>query len=218
MWTSKLQEVEKRPEEIYQGSAHFKEVSAIKLPTATGTNTPMDFRKILLDTQNEEKIQQSQRDARAKNIIIHGIPESLANLKEHDTNAINELINTLERRVIPSAINRIGQQKEQGSRPIKITMTTLNDKEAIMKSLGKLKNAPEGMRKISITDDYTQEERACIREKVADAKQMTETQGEGKYVWRVRGTPKNGLVIKRFNLVNIQVAVSNKEVKCANQD
>ena len=98
-------------------------------------------------------------------------------------------------------------------------MSSLNDKESVMKNLGKLKNAPDNFMKISITDDYTQEERESIREKVAEAKRMTATQGEGKYIWRVRGTPKNGLILKRFNKVNNQVTqVVNMETNPANQD
>ena len=216
VWNTKLQTIEQLPDEINQRCASFKEALTNNVPTATSTE--VDFRNVLLETQNEERIQQRQRDARAKNIIIHGIPESLVNQKEHDANVVNELINLLDYRVAPSNINRVGRQKEQGSRPIKLIMSTLNDKESAMKSLGKLKDAPENFRKICVTDDYTQEERESIREKVAKAKRMTETQGEGKYIWRVRGTPKNGLIIKRFNQVNNLVANVNTEINPVNQD
>ena len=54
------------------------------------------------------------------------------------------------------------------------------------------------MRKISITDDFTIEERIVIKEKVAEAVKKTEDEGEGEYIFRVRGTSKNGLRRKRF--------------------
>ena len=102
--------------------------------------------------------------------------------------------------VSPVSVIRVGKKKEQGSRPLKIIMASVQNKDNIMRNLGKLKDAPENLRKISVTDDYTQEEQESIRQKVAEAKKMTETKGEGKYVWRVRGTPKNGLILRRFNL------------------
>ena len=207
VWNTKLQTIEKLPDEINQCCASFKEALTNNFPTAT--RTEVDFHKVLLETQNEERIQQRQRDARAKNIIIHGIPESLVNQKEHNANVVNEFINLLDCRVAPSNINRVGRQKEQGSRPIKLIMSTLNDKESVMKSLGKLKDEPENFRKISVTDDYTQEERESIREKVAKAKRMMETQGEGKYIWRVRGTLKNRLINKAVQ--------SSKESGCKRQ-
>ena len=199
VWNSKLKSIEKLPEEINQKCATFKDALTKNVPAPA--NNPVDFRRVLLETQNEEKIQQSQRDARSKNIIIHGIAEADPS---DDTNIIKELTSVLDCGVTPSSIIRVGKKKEQGSRPLKIIMSTVNDKECIMGSLGKLKNAPDNLRRISVTDDYTQEERESIRQKVAEAKQMTETKGEGKYIWRVRGTPKNGLILRRFNVVKNQ--------------
>ena len=115
---------------------------------------------------------------------------------------VNGIINVLDCGVTPFSVIRVGRRKEQGSRPVKLIMSSVHDKERVMKSLGKLKDAPENIRQISVTDDYTQEERESIRQKVAEAKQMTNSRGEGKYIWRVRGTPKNGLILRRFNLVN----------------
>ena len=67
-----------------------------------------------------------------------------------------------------------------------------------MSNLSKLKQAPENFRKISVTDDYTEKEREEIRKMVNEAKNKTESRGDGKYIFKVRGSPKNGLVIRRF--------------------
>ena len=67
-----------------------------------------------------------------------------------------------------------------------------------MNNLIKLKNAVDQFKKISVTDDYIIEERAVIRNKVAEARHKTETEGEGKYIWKVCGTPNNGLHLVRF--------------------
>ena len=69
-----------------------------------------------------------------------------------------------------------------------------------MCSLGKLKQAPEKFKRISITEDYTPEERQAIREKVEEAKSRTASEGKGNFVFKVRGTPKNGLQIRRFTV------------------
>ena len=67
-----------------------------------------------------------------------------------------------------------------------------------MENLNKLKNAPEKLRNISVTDDYTKEERQIIRSKVDEATKKTQEEGDGKYIWKVRGSPKNGLRLMRF--------------------
>ena len=160
----------------------------------------MDFRQIMQETKNEELIEERQRDARAKNIIIHGLRETpnLAEEKEEDEKVIKELLQTLEIESTPESTTRLGVRDEGKTRPIKIKMRNMNEKELVMSSLGKLKNAPENLKKISVTKDYTVGEREIIRNKAAEAKQNTETEGEGKYMWRVRGTPKNGLRLMKF--------------------
>ena len=56
---------------------------------------------------------------------------------------------------------------------------------------------PKKFRKISVTCDYSPEERLMIREKVEEAKKKTEQEGEGKFIFKVRGSPLNGLEIRR---------------------
>ena len=60
-----------------------------------------------------------------------------------------------------------------------------------MSNLCKLKGSEREFGKISITDDYTASEREQIRKFSQLAKEKTETT-EGK-LFKVRGTPKNGL-------------------------
>ena len=77
-------------------------------------------------------------------------------------------------------------------------MAINNEKDLVMSSLSKLKEAPDKFKRISVTDDYTAKEREEIRKMVVEAKSKTALEGEGKFVFKVRGTPKNGLVIRRF--------------------
>ena len=72
-----------------------------------------------------------------------------------------------------------------------------------MNNVSKLKHAPDDSKSVSITDDYTLEERQAIKDMVTEDKNKTESEGAGKYVWRVRGTPKNGLELRRFPLTKV---------------
>ena len=68
----------------------------------------------------------------------------------------------------------------------------------IWSSVSKLKEAPNKFKRISVSDDYTAKEREEIRKMVVEAKNKTALEGEGKFVFKVRDMPKNGLVIRRF--------------------
>jgi hypothetical protein len=70
-------------------------------------------------------------------------------------------------------------------------MKSADDKEKVMSSLKKLKDADAAYHGLSIRDDYTIEERELIRKFVQDAAKRNET--ENTTAWKVRGTPKNGL-------------------------
>ena len=52
---------------------------------------------------------------------------------------------------------------------------------------------------MSVKPDYTIVEREIIRDYVDKAKDLNSKEPEdSKYVWRVRGEPKNGLGVKRL--------------------
>ena len=163
---------------------------------------PSNLRDIIREQKNEELVQEQEREARAANIIIHGLTEAPDTLggKEVDSEVIMEFLKTIEINSVPVSVSRIGGKRPVSDkpRPLKIRMKNQGDKESVMSNLNKLKEAPENMRKISVTDDYTNEEREEIRKKVNEAKNKTELEGNGKYIFKVRGTPKNGLVVRRF--------------------
>ena len=70
-------------------------------------------------------------------------------------------------------------------------MESKERKSEIMSKLWKLKNGPEKFQKISITDDFTQEERKEIKRWVDEAKERTRQ--EDGYVWKIRGSPRTKL-------------------------
>ena len=160
----------------------------------------MDLRQIMQETRNEELVHEREREARAKNIIIHGFNEAgnINEVKEGGNNTIRELLNILEIDAFSQSITRLANRNGQNLRPMKMKMKSLNDKELLMSSLGKLKNASEKFQRISVTEDYTLDERQMVKSKVTEAKSKTENEGEGMYVWRVRGSPKYGLRLVKF--------------------
>ena len=82
-------------------------------------------------------------------------------------------------------------------------MKSEHEKENIMSHLVNLKTAGEKFKKISITDDYTLEERREIKDWVEKAKAKNREEDEdSQFIWKVRGTPnstsKNRLRLIKF--------------------
>ena len=73
-----------------------------------------------------------------------------------------------------------------------------SDKDKIMMNLQNLKGKTE-YKGVSITEDYTVTERKLLQDWREKAKAKNDSEGpDSNYIWRVRGTPKNGLELKRF--------------------
>ena len=142
-------------------------------------------------SESTNKFNTEIEDRRELNIIIHGLEEKESG-KEYDREIIKQLFDTVGIQYAPcSSADRLGRKTTDRTRPIRLRMETHKEKGNFMSMLGKLKYGPEVFRKISITDDYTQEERSEIRQWVQEAKNRTKS-GEG-CVWKVRGSPTNGL-------------------------
>ena len=93
----------------------------------------------------------------------------------------------------------LGKRDSDKIRPLKVIMNNSLEKDSVMRSLKKLKEVDEVFKRVSITDDYTTEERAEISSWVDKAKMKNSEEGENcKHIWRVRGTPKNGLRLVKF--------------------
>ena len=184
-------------ENIIKVNESYAEHMKSSIPSTQGSPCP-NFREIISETQNEELVQLKEREARVCNIITHGLREQ-ANTEirnEDDRNTIQEFLNIIKVNAAVESITRLGKYDETKSRPIKVVVKTVNDKNTIMGKLSELKTAPDKFKRIRVTDDYTAEERLMIRNKLSEARNKTETEGNGAY--ELRGTPKNGLFLKRF--------------------
>ena len=151
------------------------------------------------DAKNDDKVEETEQAKRANNLIIHGaeeIGEDSETIKKLDSEYIDDILKHLGVTKKPESVIRIGNPNKSSSRPIKVTLKTKADKQAIMSRLNRLKNTEDDFGKISITEDYTQTEREMI--KTWNTKAREKSAGDDTYVYKVRGNPKNGLSLIRL--------------------
>jgi len=158
-----------------------------------------DIKTMMRDARNDEKIEESEKQRRAKNIIIHGAAEVGANpeeIKKEDSEYIKQIFSKIKATSIPTLVTRLGEPNESKNRPIKIVMKTKEDKDNVMKNLGLLKGTERYFGKISVKDDYTTSERDEIRLLTERAKKQS-AEDTGK-IYKVRGNSKNGWRVVSF--------------------
>ena len=147
------------------------------------------------DSKNTDRIIETERNKREKNLILHGVPE----ISDTDDKAyVKSLLALIGVNIEPTDIVRLGKENDNGRlRPIKLTMSSIEHKNLILSRLVNLRNAEDEYRRISIKEDYTFEERELVRnwKKKVDERNKAENSSE----WRLRGDPKNGLRIVKIN-------------------
>ena len=169
--------------------------------TSRNSKTDDNLRLIIKEARNEQLTQEREIKERSTNLIIHGVAE----MRESDSPCtedevfVKSLLEAIDVKVNYKSIRRLGKPDTNPKRPIKLIMNNENEKDQIMKNLNKLKNADERLKKISVTDDYTEDERHLIKTWVqkANTKNCKEDDNS-KFVWKVRGSPKNGLRLVKF--------------------
>ena len=152
------------------------------LPTSASKvlKLPQEVKKIMLDAENEKKIEENEQERRAKNFIIHGADEIDNNtdeIKKKDIEFLAHILRKIDVNSQPESINRLGRPNETNRHTIKIVMESKTDQENVMAN-----------GKIRVTHDYTNNERDLIRRTVKVAEEKSEENTER--VYRVRGDPK----------------------------
>ena len=177
-----------------------KDAISTQLEQANRSTTD-NFRSIMLSARNEELAEERDKKLRACNIIIHGSDENNAEKPTDEVFVNNMFFRIGVEDCSPKSIVRLGNTELNRKRPIKVTFKNEQDKEKVMSNLRNLKDK-KIYNGISITDDYTVTERKMIKEYTIKAKEKNSIEGENsEFEWKVRGTPKNGLVVKRFKKV-----------------
>ena len=169
----------------------------------------IEFRTIIANTKNEELLSETDKQRREMNIIIHGVKERSKNsekqMKDLDDTYVDSLFEILGLTIRPRSTTRLGKFDPDGNcRPLKLVMKSIEEKQSVMSRLSNLKTAEEQYRKISVKDDYTPSERELIKYKQKQAQEMNEN--ENTNLWKVRGTPKNGL-----RIVKVKPAATSQE-------
>ena len=168
----------------------LKEHAASKAEPSRNYPSNEEFVKVMYTNGDGSVEQQTVPDQREHNIIIHGMKEDSTG-EETDQMIIEELFDTVGLNYRTSSVDRLGSKIHQKARPIRIFMESQTRKSEFMSKLGRLRHGPEKFQKISITDDYTQEERKEIRRWVEEARKRTKE--EDGYAWKVRGSPRSML-------------------------
>ena len=138
------------------------------------------------------------------NVIIHGVKEKQSGDMQSDTDFMKGFFDVLGINAVKyENITRLGQPSPDKSRPIKVTMKRIEDKTLLFSRLPNLKNADE-FRRIHVTEDYSVDERSAIRKKVEQAAKKNRYEKDESVVWKVRGTPKNGLRLVKFTKLTNQ--------------
>ena len=165
-------------------------------------DTQNDFQTIIRVAKLEEKKEERDHFQRQKNVIIHGATEDDSKTEEDqksiDKSFVDDLLRDISYKAVPNYIGRIGAKSEGKSRPIKVVFNTVDEKRKLFNNLKALKEV-EKYRSISISDDYTIAERQLIREWAVKAKEKNQNEPQdSNMIWRVRGGPKSGLMLRRF--------------------
>ena len=97
--------------------------------------------------------------------------------------------------------NDIQESAQSSRRPMVLNFKSENDKNKVHGNLSKIKGNKVYAR-ISITEDCTISERKLVKEmkEQVKAKNSVEPEDSG-FIWKLRGTPKNGLQILRLKKV-----------------
>ena len=177
---------------------------------STPIAAPRDFRTIMRLERNEQLAEEADKKERACNLVVHGVLENAGEeqeRKEYEKKIIGDLFADLGLELTYKSTFRLGRRNdgaEQSKRPLKVVMNNEGDKDRVMESLKNLKGK-EKYKGISITDDHTTKERDTIREFVEKAKAANANEpADSLYEWKVRGTPKNGIQLKKFRKRSLQ--------------
>ena len=166
---------------------------------ASVASGPKDFRIILQEAENEKLVEGGEKEKRANNFIVHGLQETgeqSEQVKINDVQTITKLLEVVGVGGGFESCTRLGKNELNKKRTLKVVMKTKQGKNDVLKNLRELKGSEKIFGKISVTDDYTANEKEQIKRYVEEAKAKSTI--DVKNVWRVRGDPKNGLKLVSF--------------------
>ena len=183
-----------------------------KSGTVNAAIDTINVEQMVKNALNEQKKVELDRENRSLNFIIHRIPESdkpdPQSRKKDDLQLIEKLFGELEVDYEPKQCFRLGRFDKEADpdtrkpRPLKVIMNSQEEQAQVMMNLSKLRDAPEFLKKLSISPDLSREERDELNEKLREAKQLTSE--SPNLIFKVKGTPGNYHFIKILKSRNDQ--------------
>ena len=205
LFESKMKAFENRFDEMEKKmEKNTKSYSEAVTKTASSNiqDNVTNFRGIALAAKIEDMNEDNDKKNREKNIIIKGKQE----VDEMDDKAFLEsLIKELcIGAVHPTSVMRIGTKVEGRNRPIKVIFKSTDEKYKLLNNLKNLKGK-ELYKTISVTHDYTFNEREVLNNFLRQAKEKNEldTTENKDYKWKVWGSPKNRLFLKKVKMSKV---------------
>ena len=166
------------------------------------TGEMVEMHKTIVEAK-EHMEEEKNKERRRKNIIIYRVPESKASgpevRKKEDLDFCRSLVQ--DNLGIEGSeeefenVIRLGKRDDNICRPVLVQFKTMGIKNLVMESLGKLSNAEERFKRISITHDMTQKEREECKKMVEEANKRQQVES-GEFVFRVRGLPGDLKIVK----------------------
>ena len=176
------------------GSEEWKDVVSRKKSKAL----PQVIKQSVAETYE----QISDDEKRLNSVILYRAPESGAdNAERHekDKKMVHDLLKEIEVRAEPTKIYRLGEldpeKADDKSRPLKVEFENHEIQDRVIKSAHKLKDAPDNLKKISVSYDMSREQRKQAKTLHEEAKGLTKNSKVS--VWRVRGLPGK-MQVKEF--------------------
>ena len=148
--------------------------------------------------------QQRDREQRVNNIVMYNIEENRTDDKEQWFRNEHNLCMELFNNILQVGLNdndivkkiRLGPRSAGTKRPMLVQFQNRGIKNLVMENLRKLRNAPDSYRNVIIGHDLTCAEREEVKKLVKLAGDMENGEGQGEWMYRVRGSPGNHAIVK----------------------
>ena len=162
-------------------------------PAINEAVTVSQVKKALIEVSEYDK----EMELRSRGIVVYRAPESQAITREarkaDDMNIMKDLVAHIKCEDVEIiSTDRLGKYDEervsQGKhRPIKVRFSKNSDRDRVLRSLSRLKDADPMLKRLSIRQDLNDSQRAELKAKLALAYAQTNA---SKYtIFRVRGSP-----------------------------
>lgn len=167
------------------------------------TNDVVRVQSVVEETRVRAE-EQRERESRVNNIVIYNMEEKRSDNKEewfkNEKSSCMHLFNTVlqagvENKDIKKMI-RLGARATNTKRPLLVQFHERRTKNIVMENLRRLREAQPPFNEIGVNHDMTKSEREEVKKMVKIAEEKEKNEGQGEWIFRVRGSPGNMTVVK----------------------